>query len=43
MKAEEVSCREGLKTHNCYFEINPEVVLGAIIGADALGEAGLKP
>jgi len=42
MTAAEISCKEGLTTHNCYFEVNPEMVLGAIIGADALGEAGLK-
>ena len=42
MKAAEVACMEGLTTHNCYFEINPELVLGAIIGANALGEASLK-
>lgn len=41
MKAAEVSCMEGLTTHNSYFEINPEIILGAIIGADALGEASL--
>ena len=39
MKAAEVACMEGLTTHNSYFEINPEMVLGAIIGANALGEA----
>jgi len=42
MKAAEVACMEGLTTHNSYFEINPELVLGAIIGANALGEASLK-
>ena len=42
MKAAEVACMEGLTTHNCYFEINPELILGAIIGANALGEASLK-
>lgn len=41
-KAAEVACREGLTTHNSYFDINPELVLGAIMGADALGEASLK-
>jgi glycerol dehydrogenase len=42
MKAAAVACMEGLTTHNSYFEINPELVLGAIIGANALGEASLK-
>jgi glycerol dehydrogenase len=42
MKAAEVACMEGLTTHNSYFEINPELVLGAIIGANALGKASLK-
>jgi glycerol dehydrogenase len=43
MKAAEVACVEGLTTHNSYFEIDPELVLGAIIGANALGEASLNP
>ncbi len=42
IKAAEVACMEGLTTHNSYFEINPELILGAIIGANALGEASLK-
>jgi glycerol dehydrogenase len=42
MKAAEVACMEGLTTHNSYFEVNPELILGAIIGADALGEERLK-
>jgi glycerol dehydrogenase len=42
MRVAEVSCMEGLTTHNSYFEINPELVLGAILGADALGEEALK-
>ena len=42
MKAAEVACMEGLTTHNSYFEINPELILGAIIGANALGEATQK-
>jgi glycerol dehydrogenase len=42
MKAAEAACVEGLTTHNSYFEINPDLVLGAIIGANALGEASLK-
>jgi glycerol dehydrogenase len=42
MKAAEVACMEGLTTHNSYFEIDPELVLDAIIGANALGEASLK-
>jgi glycerol dehydrogenase len=42
IQAGEVACMEGLTTHNSYFEINPDMILGAIIGADALGEASLK-
>ena len=42
MKAAEIACMEGLTTHNSYFEINPELILGAIIGANALGEARPK-
>jgi glycerol dehydrogenase len=42
MKAAEVACGEGLTTHNSYFKINPDLVLGAIIGANALGEASIK-
>jgi glycerol dehydrogenase len=42
MKAAEVACMEGLTTHNSYFEIDPELILGAIIGANALGEASLE-
>ena len=41
MKAAEVACMEGLTTHNSYVEINPEQILGAILGADALGKASL--
>ena len=41
-KAAEVACMEGLTTHNCYFPVNAELVLGAVIGANALGEASLK-
>jgi glycerol dehydrogenase len=37
VKAAEVACMEGLTTHNSYFEIHPEMVLGAMIGANALG------
>jgi len=40
--AAEVACMEGLTTHNSYFPVNPGLVLGAIIGANALGEASLK-
>ncbi|MEW6663838.1 MAG: glycerol dehydrogenase [Thermodesulfobacteriota bacterium] len=40
LKAAKVACMEGLTTHNSYFDINPELILGAIMGADALGEAG---
>jgi glycerol dehydrogenase len=42
IKAAEVACMEGLTTHNSYFEIDPELILGAIIGANALGEDSLK-
>ncbi len=42
MKAAEVACMEGLTTHNSYLEINPERILGAIRGADALGRAGIE-
>jgi glycerol dehydrogenase len=42
MKAAEVACMEGMTTHNSRLEINPELVLEAITGANAMGEAGLK-
>jgi glycerol dehydrogenase len=42
MRAAEVACMEGLTTHNSYFEINPELILGAMLGANALGEEALK-
>ena len=42
LKAAEIACMEGLTTHNSFFEINPELILGAIIGANALGEASIK-
>jgi glycerol dehydrogenase len=42
LKAANVACMEGLTTHNSYFEINPDLILGAIVGANALGEASLK-
>jgi glycerol dehydrogenase len=41
MKAAEVACGKEFTIHNSYFEVNPEMVLGAIIGANALGEASL--
>jgi glycerol dehydrogenase len=41
-KAARVAYTEGLTTHNCYFPIDTEFVLGAIIGANALGEGSLK-
>ncbi len=41
IKAAEVACTQGLTTHNSYFEINPELILGAILGANALGEVSL--
>ncbi|MFH1241900.1 MAG: glycerol dehydrogenase [Pseudomonadota bacterium] len=42
MEAARVACMEGLTTHNSYFDIDPEMILGAIIGANALGEASQK-
>jgi glycerol dehydrogenase len=42
IRAANIACMEGLTTHNSYFEVNPELVLGALIGANALGEASLK-
>lgn len=42
IKAAQVACMEGLTTHHTYFEINPELVLGAIIGANVLGGTSLK-
>lgn len=42
IKAAEVACMEGLTTHNSYLEINPERILGAILGANALGRASLE-
>ena len=42
MKAAKVACTEGLTTHNSYFDINPELILGAIMGANALGDASLR-
>ena len=42
IKAAKVACMDGLTTHHSYFEVNPELVLGAIIGANALGEVSLK-
>jgi len=42
VEAAKVACMEGLTTHHSYFAVNPELVLGALIGANALGEASLK-
>jgi glycerol dehydrogenase len=42
MKAAEMACTEVSPIHNSYFEVNPELVLGAMIGANTLGEANLK-
>lgn len=42
MEAAKVACMEGLTTHNSYFEVNPDLVLGAILGANALGEASME-
>lgn len=41
-KAAEMACMEGLTTHNSYFEVGPHLILGAILGANALGEAKLR-
>ena len=41
-KAAKIACREGLTTHNSYFPVNAELVLDAIVGANALGEASLR-
>ena len=40
-KAARLACAEGLTTHNTYFTVDPDLVLGAILGADALGEQKL--
>lgn len=42
IKAAEVACMEGLPTHNSYFDVNPDLILGAMLGANALGEASLR-
>ena len=42
MKAAEVSCAEGLPTHNSFAEVNPETILKSLIEANALGEECLK-
>ncbi len=42
MRAARVACMDGLTTHNSPFEVTPELVLEALIGANALGEASLK-
>jgi glycerol dehydrogenase len=42
MKAAEMACTEGFPTHNSYIQVTPELVLGAMIGANALGEVSLK-
>jgi glycerol dehydrogenase len=41
LKAAQVACMQGLTTHNSYFDVNPDLVSGAIAGANALGEASL--
>lgn len=41
-KAAETACMEGLTTHNTYFQVNPDLILGAIMGVNALGEKRLK-
>lgn len=38
-KAGEVACSPGLTTHNCFFEVTPEIVVNALIGANILGAA----
>lgn len=42
MRAAEAACVDGLTTHNPYFDVSPELVLGAILGANALGEESLR-
>jgi glycerol dehydrogenase len=42
IKAAEVACMEGRTTHNSYLEVTPDLVLGALIGANAVGEASLR-
>lgn len=38
----DVACMEGLTTHNSYLDVEPDLILEAIMDADALGEARLK-
>ncbi|MBN2041486.1 MAG: glycerol dehydrogenase [Spirochaetes bacterium] len=42
MKAAEISCGEGMPTHNTHVEVNPEIILKAMIEANMMGEASLK-
>ena len=37
-KAAEEACQEKMTTHNCPFKVTPEIVIGALQGANALGE-----
>jgi len=37
-KAAEEACKEGMTTHNSYFKVTPELIVGALKGANALGE-----
>jgi len=41
-RAAEVACGEGLTTHNSYFKVTPDLVIGALQGANALGEHRLR-
>jgi glycerol dehydrogenase len=41
-KAGEVACSPGLTTHNCFFEVTPEIVVNALIGANIFGVAYFK-
>jgi len=38
LKAAEEACKEGMTTHNSYFKVTPEFIVGALQGANALGE-----
>lgn len=42
MKAARVACMQGMTTHNSYFDIDLELISGAIAGANALGKASLN-
>jgi len=42
MKAAEFACVDATPTRHAYSEIDPEMILGAVIGADCLGEESLS-